>query len=373
MEVIRCQCDGEIFESNLYNICFQTQVGVPLLVEDNGEWCPTVDWEPLKNFEANLLEAIKAYRKSDQVPQYTAHFYAGVDFMAEITLLQLVCAIARDPFGEHSIRRLWGDYWGDWKLFQYEYFFIRTVAKDVEAWPDFDRSNPDITSRSETSFQIQLGGYDPNSLTNGSFEAASSASMTLQPSFTTQFRKQLQMPMHGAMKAGRAFLPTVMGCRDALLRHIQTTLLTKGEIYLPYIGRWHMKDSRLCFSAARLLRDRIHGRDAKAHRIENNRCYGGEKQPGQSVQIWGHRGDFQLSRVRQLINAYSRVGRRGNDMVVYQAFADSVIFRLAAGETVSLKGIGTLRVNPSKRLSFRTSKAFRQAFKEHQGQSSKES
>tara|TARA_B100001093_G_scaffold501691_1_gene553685 strand:- start:1003 stop:1407 length:405 start_codon:yes stop_codon:yes gene_type:complete len=126
-----------------------------------------------------------------------------------------------------------------------------------------------------------------------------------------------------------------------------------------------MKGDRLCFEASRLLRDRIHGRDASEHRLKNNRVYGGEKQPGQSIQIWGHRGGFQLSRLRQLVNAVGSKGVRGTTMIAYQAFSDSLIFRLTQDTNVTIKGVGTLRVNPSKRVSFRTSSVFRKALKEH--------
>ncbi len=278
----------------------------------------------------------------------------------------MVCAIARAPFDEQQVRRLWGDYWGDWKQHEDLYQLLREIAEDVESWPEFDGSNPNVMAQAETHFQTQLGGYQPYSLRDGSLEANTSVDMNLQTTFAQQFRKQVLYPSRGVLLCRSGLSWRLEAQKEDIQRHVQQTVISSGEVYLPYIGRFHMKGDRLCFEASRLLRDRIHGRTVPEHRLKNNRAYGGEKQPGQSIQIWGHRDDFQLSRLRQLVNAIGRKGVRGNTMIAYQAFSDSLIFRLTQGVNVTIKGVGTLRVNPSKRVSFRTSNLFRKALKEHQ-------
>ena len=351
MENIACRLDGELFQINMYDLAFQTSIGLPVEVQDSGTWIAGTSWSPLKDFIAGLKSKISKHLKIDRLNNTKVFFYAGPDFVLSLSRLEFVCAIARNPRGEHHIRPFYGDYWGDWKLYREEYHFIRTIASELEDWPEFDKSNPNIRSQSETHFQTQLGGYQPNSLHDGSLETKSSVDMTLHKNFNKQYHKQIRYPSRGILLCRNGISYRLNTQREKIEKHIQKTLLRAGEIYLPYIGRLHLKGHRLCFQASRLLRDRIHGRKAPEHRLNNNRAYGGEKQPGQSLQLWGHRKDYQLSRIRQLVDAIGSKGVRGTTMVAYQAFSDSIIFRLTQGVNVTLKGVGTLRVNPSQRVS----------------------
>ena len=106
MDVFRCQFDGEILENNIYEICFQHLVGVPLSIEENGEWVQADKWAPLKEFETALTERLDAHNKTIAKSYYTDMFYAGSDFMKVLSQVALVCAIARAPFAKHSITHL---------------------------------------------------------------------------------------------------------------------------------------------------------------------------------------------------------------------------------------------------------------------------
>ena len=371
LTTIRCQLEGSIEDSNMYGIAFSVSIGIPVQVEVDGEWIDASTWDAVATFIEGVNKRIVDAGVDPNI--YTNRvFYAGPDIVGEVSYTQLICGIARDPHLSHQLRRTWGDQWGVWTQFAFEYNFIRSVVHDVSDWPDLDKSNPNLHARSETWFQVTLGGYDPETLSSrwhGALEGLPSTDMRLRYDLALQIRHQIQYPSNGILLCRGGVSWDLGEAFQALLNHIQTSLFNEGEIYLPYIGRFHMKGTRLCFSASRLLRDRIHGRTIPAHRTENGRSFGGEKQPGQSILIWGHRDPkgFHLSRLRQLVTDFSGGRGRGNSMIVYQAFSDALIFRLTQGVSVTIEGIGTLRVNPSKRVSFRTSKVFRRALKRYQG------
>lgn len=365
---IRCQLEGSIEDSNMYGVAFAVSIGIPVQVEVDGQWIDASTWDAVATFIEEINQRILE-AGIDPAISTNRVFYAGPDIVGEVSYTQLVCGIARDPSLSHHLRRTWGDQWGVWNQFGFQYNLVRSVAKDVSEWPDVDKSNPNLHASSETWFQPTLGGYNSETVSDyGSFEGLPSTEMEIKADLTLQMRHQIKYPSIGIIRLCGGLSGTLDRIRTVLFSHIQTSLFKKGEVYLPYIGRFHMKGTRLCFSASRLLRDRIHGRTIPAHRKENGRAYGGETQPGQSTLIWGHRDPkgFHLSRLRQLVNDFAGHHPRGNAMIVYQAFSDALIFRLTQGESVTIKGVGTLRVNPSKRVSFRTSKLFRKALKEHQ-------
>jgi nucleoid DNA-binding protein len=82
--------------------------------------------------------------------------------------------------------------------------------------------------------------------------------------------------------------------------------------------------------------------------------------------LWTHRKGSELSRRRQFVVKMKDIGTSN---VVYQAFVDSLYLHLCHGKNVTITGIGTLRINQSKRISFRTSNKFRKIYKESVAQS----
>ena len=345
----------ETFEGNFFEILFRYQIGLPVEIFEDNQWVTFNNWDSARDILTEIQKRC-SNRK---------YFYAGLDVIVQIDEATLICAILSSPFDTHTVRLHYGFDWHDWKQIHQVYHLVKKFNLSDSKFPNYDASNPMASSINPTPFQCTLWKYNPRTITKfkwGTYVKYGDGSFECRP---TEAYSGIIYPSTGVLKSKGGIVRHIRWSKNRIYQVIQEDLLTTRTSYIPYVGTLTIKNGTLRFSSARLLRDRIHNRNNKNPKRQGIRDYGGERQPSQSPFLWAHRNYNDISRRRQFV---SRMKNIGISNIVYQAFIDSLYVDLRNGNNVTIRGIGTLRVNVSKRISFRTSPTFRKKYKEHTGE-----
>ena len=210
------------------------------------------------------------------------------------------------------------------------------ICADITNWPTFQ-------------FDIKSGSFSEHEMKHHSL-VKSTQILTVEPTFYRQVQCCLNFYSNMGIggTSGSLRKPSNKLIQEIPLL-IKEDLLQKEEFYLPYVGRFRVvnENGKIVFSPAKILSDRVKGIAAKEHRVTIGRLYGGEGSPKDTIPLWGHLEISQQSRRRQFVaRLHPSVGLslRNSVSSLYRFIGLSIDRR----GTCYLKGIGTIRSNPSK-------------------------
>ena len=348
---------------NAYAVVFDVYLCYPVQVQHEGNW---VDPNTIPQLQS-IIQKIPQKRWWDSSIRY---LYASDDVVTYIDKDILFLAIGRNPMGKHELLRRSAINTFQWYQDRHIYNLVTQAATLISDWPEFsyssvvDELQPNYWVLEPWSAPAEKRGsslFTKYNATPTRLMALPSTNMTLQSSFALQIDHQIPLyDINGLLKAKGSMRYFQKQMLAAIYKNISNRLQLSQKVYVPYVGHFNLRGTRLCFSASRLLKDRLKGKSAASHRIKAGRIYGGEIDPGQSIVLW--KDQYQLSQRRNFVwsmleNVHTHYRNIAVANVVYQAFTDALIFRLCQGVPVTLKGIGTLRPQ-NGRVSFRKSKTF---------------
>ncbi len=246
---------------NVYAVAFDVFLKYPVEIFDNDQW---IDAESVAQV-SSVLQALPSKRWWDMDGRI---LYSSKDLVVFLHQQELFLAIARDPMGLHELMSMASVRPFSWNEIPHIYRMVVNQASLVQQWPELS-PNPEANAIQPNYWMMESwseSDKNGHSLFDkypqiSRLQALPSTDMTLCDSFTLQIDKQIPLwHLHGLLKSKGS----VRRFQKLMLKAISDLLIEKihsnGSVYLPYIGTFTLRGTRLCFSSARLLSDRIKGK-----------------------------------------------------------------------------------------------------------------
>lgn len=344
----------ELSSGNIWDILLADYLQFPILIQRENQWV-VIDEIP---FISNLKE-----RWSELRTEYCTYIYGCEEFTVMVDEYMLAVAIARNPLEKHFVATDEME-WCVWNNHRSIYEKVKKNINELDEeaviqWPEFI-----FHKKAGMSLDILSNRHHVKTTEN----------LEIANTFLQQVRQGVVF-LNTQPRYKKSYTPREKANEfiDRLPMIIQKDLLEKEEFYLPSIGRFRNNEGRVRFTPNKILLDRLRSKtpdeDGRKKRI-----YGGEVTPNRNMKYWSHHSLAKQSRRRKLA---MRLGKDLNhkqqfislQSSVVQSFTDAIAFRLCHGIHVTIKGVGTIRVQFSddftqRKLFFRTSAVFRKSYQE---------